>query len=83
MEVDPCQGIRAERLGQLCAVIGRSCFALFLFFGSKNDPGIICGLLSNNLGKCVRSDQVFIELFMGQGFCYSHWDAASGGWLEG
>ncbi|KAK3564181.1 hypothetical protein QTP86_011019 [Hemibagrus guttatus] len=67
METEPFQGTRAERLVEFCAGIGRSCFALFLFFGNKNDPGNICGLLSNNLhqvlGKCVRIDQRFIEGF--------------------
>lgn len=67
VEVEPCQGTRAERLVEFCAGIGGSCFALFLFFGRENDPGNICGLLSNNLhqalGKCVRIDQEFIEGF--------------------
>ncbi|GAA6094414.1 rab15 effector protein [Tachysurus ichikawai] len=67
VEIEPFQGTRAERLVEFCAGIGRSCFALFLFFGNKNNPGNICGLLSNNLhqalGKCVRIDQKFIEGF--------------------
>lgn len=67
MEVEPFQGTRAERLVEFCAGIGRSCFALFLFFGYKNDPGNICGLLSNNLhqalGKCITIDHGFIEGF--------------------
>ncbi|XP_026802228.1 rab15 effector protein [Pangasianodon hypophthalmus] len=67
MEMESFQRTRAERLVEFCAGIGRSCFALFLFFGRKNDPGSICGLLSNNLhqalGKCVRIDQAFIEGF--------------------
>lgn len=67
MEMEPFKGTRAERLVEFCAGIGRSCFTLFLFFGNKNDPGNICGLLSNNLhqalGKCVRIDYSFIEGF--------------------
>ncbi|XP_076878266.1 rab15 effector protein [Brachyhypopomus gauderio] len=56
-----------ERLVGFCSDIGWSCFALFLFFGRRGDPGNIYGLLSNNLhvavGKCVRMDQPFIEGF--------------------
>ncbi|TSQ92661.1 Rab15 effector protein [Bagarius yarrelli] len=67
MEMELFQKTRAERLVEFCAGIGRSCYALFLFFGHKNDPGNIYGLLSNNLhealGRCVQIDQEFIKGF--------------------
>ncbi|XP_066506121.1 rab15 effector protein [Hoplias malabaricus] len=65
--MDPCEKTRAERMVDFCSAIGRTCFALFLFFGCKYDPANIYGLLSNNLhaviGKCVQIDQAFIENF--------------------
>ncbi|KAL7885416.1 hypothetical protein AOLI_G00057110 [Acnodon oligacanthus] len=65
--MEPSEKTRAERMVEFCSAIGRTCFALFLFFGHKNDPANIYGLLSNNLhlavGKCVRIDQAFIENF--------------------
>ncbi|XP_062856872.1 rab15 effector protein [Trichomycterus rosablanca] len=58
---------RVERMVEFCSSVGRTCFALFLFFGRKNDPGTVWGLLSNNLhealGRCVRIDQDFVEGF--------------------
>ncbi|XP_048886138.1 rab15 effector protein [Brienomyrus brachyistius] len=58
---------RPERMVQFCSSIGRNCYALFLFFGSRNDPGNISGLLSNNLhvapGKGATIDRTFLEHF--------------------
>lgn len=58
---------RVERMVEFCSAVGRTCFALFLFFGRKNDPDKIWGLLSNNLhealGRCVRIDRDFVEGF--------------------
>lgn len=64
---EPSEKTRAERMVEFCSGIGRTCFALFLFFGHKSDPENIYGFLSNNLhmavGKCVRIDQDFLENF--------------------
>ncbi|XP_072519442.1 rab15 effector protein [Salminus brasiliensis] len=65
--MEPSAKTRAERMVEFCSAIGKTCFALFLFFGLKNDPANIYGLLSNNLhmaaGKCVQIDQAFIANF--------------------
>ncbi|XP_023672269.1 rab15 effector protein [Paramormyrops kingsleyae] len=61
------QWSRPERMVRFCSSIGRDCYALFLFFGSRNDPGSISGLLSNNLhaalGKGATIDRAFLEHF--------------------
>ncbi|XP_036390471.1 rab15 effector protein [Megalops cyprinoides] len=58
---------KAERMIEFCSSIGQDCHALFLFFGRKNDPSNIYGVLSNNfhaaIGRCARIDQTFIENF--------------------
>ncbi|KAK2918236.1 rab15 effector protein [Channa argus] len=63
-----------ERLVDFCASIGKDCYALFLFFGRKNDKGNIYGVLSNNIeaanGKC-KIDRIFIENFF-KGSRYLH-----------
>ncbi|KAI4871946.1 hypothetical protein NFI96_002731 [Prochilodus magdalenae] len=65
--MEPGEKTRVERMVEFCSAVGSTCYALFLFFGRKDDPATICGLLSNNLhaavGKCVRIDQAFIENF--------------------
>ncbi|KAG9271980.1 rab15 effector protein [Astyanax mexicanus] len=65
--MEPMEKTGAERMVEFCSAIGKTCFALFLFFGVKKDPANIYGLLSNNLhvavGKCVQIDQAFIENF--------------------
>lgn len=67
-------GTQAERMVGFCSSIGRDCYALFLFFGRKNDEGNIYGLLSNNLqaavGKCVQIDQTFVEHFLKGAKCF-------------
>ncbi|CAM9114528.1 unnamed protein product [Lampetra planeri] len=64
-----------ERLVDFCTSIGKDCYALFLFFGKKNDKGNIYGVLSNNfeaaIGKCNKIDRVFIENFF-KGSRYLH-----------
>ncbi|AWP08961.1 putative rab15 effector protein-like [Scophthalmus maximus] len=64
-----------ERLVDFCTSIGKDCYALFLFFGRKNDKGNIYGVLSNNfeaaIGKCNRIDRPFIENFF-KGSRYLH-----------
>lgn len=64
-----------ERLVDFCASIGKDCYALFLFFGKKNDPGNIYGVLSNNfeaaIGKCNKIDRGLIENFF-KGSRYLH-----------
>ncbi|KAM6972963.1 rab15 effector protein [Aplochiton taeniatus] len=64
-----------ERMVDFCASIGKDCYALFLFFGKKNDRGNIYGVLSNNFnaanGKCSKIDRVFIENFF-KGSRYLH-----------
>ncbi|XP_051548143.1 rab15 effector protein-like [Myxocyprinus asiaticus] len=66
---------QAERMVEFCASVGRDCYALFMFFGRKNDEGNIYGLLSNNLhaavGKCVQIDQVFIDHFFKGAKCFA------------
>ncbi|XP_040927004.1 rab15 effector protein [Betta splendens] len=63
-----------ERLVDFCTSIGKDCYALFLFFGKKNDKGNIYGVLSNNfgaaIGKC-KIDRVLIESFF-KGSRYFH-----------
>ena len=65
--MEPGEKTRVERMVEFCSAVGSTCYALFLFFGRRDDPATICGLLSNNLhaaaGKCVRIDQAFIENF--------------------
>lgn len=64
-----------ERLVDFCTSIGKDCYALFLFFGKKNDKGNIYGVLSNNfeaaIGKCNRIDRTLIENFF-KGSRYLH-----------
>uniref|UniRef100_A0A8C4I141 Sb:cb470 n=1 Tax=Dicentrarchus labrax TaxID=13489 RepID=A0A8C4I141_DICLA len=56
-----------ERMVDFCTSIGKDCYALFLFFGKKNDKGNIYGVLSNNfeaaIGKCNKIDRALIENF--------------------
>uniref|UniRef100_A0A3P8X7A6 Sb:cb470 n=1 Tax=Cynoglossus semilaevis TaxID=244447 RepID=A0A3P8X7A6_CYNSE len=64
-----------EKLVDFCTSIGKDCYALFLFFGRKNDKGNIYGVLSNNfeaaIGKCNKIDRAFIENFF-KGSRYLH-----------
>ncbi|KAM9808337.1 rab15 effector protein [Neosynchiropus ocellatus] len=64
-----------EKLVDFCTSIGKDCYALFLFFGRKNDKGNIYGVLSNNfdaaIGKCNNIDRAFIENFF-KGSRYLH-----------
>ncbi|KAM9854313.1 rab15 effector protein [Aulostomus maculatus] len=64
-----------ERMVDFCSSIGKDCYALFLFFGKKNDKGNIYGVLSNNFeaanGKCNKIDRAFIENFF-KGSRYLH-----------
>uniref|UniRef100_A0A3Q3IMP1 Rab15 effector protein n=1 Tax=Monopterus albus TaxID=43700 RepID=A0A3Q3IMP1_MONAL len=64
-----------EKLVDFCTSIGKDCYALFLFFGKKNDKGNIYGVLSNNfevaIGKCNKIDRGFIENFF-KGSRYLH-----------
>ncbi|XP_060932406.1 rab15 effector protein [Limanda limanda] len=64
-----------ERLVDFCASVGKDCYALFLFFGRKNDKGNIYGVLSNNfqaaIGKCDKIDRPLIENFF-KGSRYLH-----------
>lgn len=64
-----------ERLVDFCSSVGRDCYALFLFFGKKNDKENIYGVLSNNfeaaVGKCSKIDRTLIENFF-KGSRYLH-----------
>uniref|UniRef100_A0A665THR9 RAB15 effector protein n=1 Tax=Echeneis naucrates TaxID=173247 RepID=A0A665THR9_ECHNA len=64
-----------ERLVGFCTSIGKDCYALFLFFGKRNDKENIYGVLSNNfeaaIGKCNKIDRPFIENFF-KGSRYLH-----------
>uniref|UniRef100_A0A668A7J9 Sb:cb470 n=1 Tax=Myripristis murdjan TaxID=586833 RepID=A0A668A7J9_9TELE len=64
-----------ERMVDFCASIGKDCYALFLFFGRKNDKANIYGVLSNNfqaaIGKCDKIDRGLIENFF-KGSRYLH-----------
>lgn len=66
-EMTSGQWSRPERMVRFCSSVGRDCYALFLFFGSGDDPGSISGLLSNNLhaalGKGATIDRAFLEHF--------------------
>lgn len=63
-----------ERMVNFCASIGKDCYALFLFFGKKNDKANIYGVLSNNFeaaaGKC-KINRALIENFF-KGSRYLH-----------
>lgn len=65
---------KQEKLVDFCTSIGKDCYALFLFFGKKNDKGNIYGVLSNNFGaatgKC-KIERVLIESFF-KGSRYFH-----------
>ncbi|XP_037834381.1 rab15 effector protein isoform X2 [Kryptolebias marmoratus] len=56
-----------EKMVDFCASIGKDCYALFLFFGKKDDKENIYGVLSNNLevatAKCNRIDRDLVENF--------------------
>lgn len=56
-----------ERMVNFCASIGKDCYALFLFFGKKDDKKNIYGVLSNNMEvaitKCGRVDRALVEHF--------------------
>ncbi|PWA24780.1 rab15 effector protein isoform X2 [Gambusia affinis] len=56
-----------ERMVEFCTSIGMDCYALFLFFGKKDDRENIYGVLSNNfaaaVGKCDKIDRALLENF--------------------
>ncbi|XP_061577181.1 rab15 effector protein isoform X2 [Cololabis saira] len=56
-----------ERMVDFCTSVGKDCYALFLFFGRKDDRKNIYGVLSNNfeaaIGKCEKIDRDLIENF--------------------
>ncbi|XP_069018356.1 rab15 effector protein [Embiotoca jacksoni] len=64
-----------QRMVDFCASVGKDCYALFLFFGKRNDKGNIYGVLSNNfeaaVGKCNKIDRALIENFF-KDFKYLH-----------
>uniref|UniRef100_A0A8C5EIJ1 Rab15 effector protein n=1 Tax=Gouania willdenowi TaxID=441366 RepID=A0A8C5EIJ1_GOUWI len=64
-----------EKMVDFCTSIGKDCYALFLFFGKKNDRENIYGVLSNNFeaanGKYHRFDRTLIENFF-RGSRYLH-----------
>ncbi|XP_029952147.1 rab15 effector protein [Salarias fasciatus] len=64
-----------ERLVDFCSSVGKDCYALFLFFGRKNDRENVYGVLSNNfeaaVGKCSKIDRTLIENFF-KGSRYLH-----------
>ncbi|CAG5958534.1 unnamed protein product [Menidia menidia] len=57
-----------ERMVEFCTSIGKDCYALFLFFGKRDDRENIYGVLSNNfgaaVGKCSQIDRALIENFL-------------------
>lgn len=64
-----------ERMVNFCSSIGKDCYALFLFFGKRDDKENIYGVLSNNfeaaVGKCHKIDRILIENFF-KGSRYFH-----------
>ncbi|XP_035803587.1 rab15 effector protein [Amphiprion ocellaris] len=64
-----------ERMVDFCSSVGKDCYALFLFYGKKNDKENIYGVLSNNfdaaIGKCNKIDRALIENFF-KGSRYLH-----------
>lgn len=56
-----------ERMVEFCTSIGKDCYALFLFFGKRDDKENIYGVLSNNfaaaVGKCDKIDRALLENF--------------------
>ncbi|XP_015250937.1 PREDICTED: rab15 effector protein [Cyprinodon variegatus] len=64
-----------ERMVDFCTSIGKDCYALFLFFGKRDDKENIYGVLSNNfeaaVGKYDRIDRALIENFL-KGLKYFH-----------
>ncbi|XP_078077427.1 rab15 effector protein [Mustelus asterias] len=53
-----------EKISDFCSSIGKDCYGLFLFFGRKEDPKSICGVLSNDfhthLGYGQGVDNAFL-----------------------
>ncbi|XP_067903047.1 rab15 effector protein [Heterodontus francisci] len=53
-----------EKISDFCSSIGKDCYGLFLFFGRKDDPKTICGVLSNDfhthLGNGHEVDNTFL-----------------------
>uniref|UniRef100_A0A8C7GXA5 Sb:cb470 n=1 Tax=Oncorhynchus kisutch TaxID=8019 RepID=A0A8C7GXA5_ONCKI len=65
---------KAERMVDFCASIGNDCYALFLLFGRKGDPGNIYGVLSNNFHAAIgktKINRALIENFF-KGSRYLH-----------
>ncbi|XP_019895823.1 rab15 effector protein [Esox lucius] len=65
---------KAERMVDFCASVGRDCYALFLLFGRKGDPGNIYGVLSNNFSAATgrtKINRALIENFF-KGSRYLH-----------
>uniref|UniRef100_A0A3B5REH7 Sb:cb470 n=1 Tax=Xiphophorus maculatus TaxID=8083 RepID=A0A3B5REH7_XIPMA len=56
-----------QRMVEFCTSIGKDCYALFLFFGKRDDKENIYGVLSNNFaaafGKCDKIDRALLENF--------------------
>ncbi|KAJ8002787.1 hypothetical protein DPEC_G00162580 [Dallia pectoralis] len=65
---------KAERMVDFCTSIGRDCYALFLLFGRRGDPGNIYGVLSNNFNAATgktRINRALVENFL-RGSRYLH-----------
>ncbi|KAM4618300.1 rab15 effector protein [Polymixia lowei] len=63
-----------EKMVDFCTSIGKDCYALFLFFGKKNDKENVYGVLSNNFEAaigCHKIDRDLIENFF-KGSRYLH-----------
>ncbi|XP_054888453.1 rab15 effector protein [Poeciliopsis prolifica] len=64
-----------ERMVEFCTSIGKDCYALFLFFGKRDDKENVYGVLSNNfpaaVGKCDKIDRALLENFL-KGSRYFH-----------
>uniref|UniRef100_UPI00398EC7AD rab15 effector protein n=1 Tax=Pristiophorus japonicus TaxID=55135 RepID=UPI00398EC7AD len=59
-----------EKISDFCSSVGKDCYGLFLFFGHKDDPKSICGVLSNDfhthLGCGREVDNTFLLDSMGK-----------------
>ncbi|XP_014892747.1 rab15 effector protein [Poecilia latipinna] len=63
-----------ECMVEFCTSIGKDCYALFLFFGRRDDKANIYGVLSNNfaaaVGKCDTIDRALLENFFKGSRCF-------------
>ncbi|XP_038663843.1 rab15 effector protein [Scyliorhinus canicula] len=53
-----------EKISDFCSSIGKDCYGLFLFFGRKDDPKSILGILSNDFHTHLGYGQAVDDAFL-------------------